>query len=128
MWWMRISVVPAQGPPTRPPFARNSLMIWVLQSLPSPAAGLVMTCSARCHWLWYSSWGGIPQPGPVALVAAVGCPVEDRVVAHEELGPAGPGRVGLVDGVIEGSYDSASECGGEVQELLLRVTMGTWKR
>ena len=30
MWWMRISVVPAQGPPTRPPFARNSLMIWVL--------------------------------------------------------------------------------------------------
>ena len=24
MWWMRISVVPAHGPPTRPPFARNS--------------------------------------------------------------------------------------------------------
>ena len=30
MWWMRVSVVPAQGPPTRPWFARNSLMISVL--------------------------------------------------------------------------------------------------
>ena len=35
MWWMRISVVSAQGPPTRPWFARNSSMILVLKSLGS---------------------------------------------------------------------------------------------
>ena len=30
MWWMRISVVPVHIPPTRPAFARNSLMISAL--------------------------------------------------------------------------------------------------
>jgi hypothetical protein len=30
MWWMRMSVVPAHIPPTRPWFARNSSMILVL--------------------------------------------------------------------------------------------------
>jgi hypothetical protein len=39
-----------------------------------------------------------PQLQPVALVAAFRCPVEDRVVAHQELDPAGAGRIGLADG------------------------------
>ncbi len=30
MWWMRMSAVLSHIPPTRPPFARNSLMISLL--------------------------------------------------------------------------------------------------
>jgi hypothetical protein len=42
MWWMRIGVVPAHGPPTRPSFARNSSMILVLKSLAPPGAEFAM--------------------------------------------------------------------------------------
>jgi hypothetical protein len=39
---------------------------------------------------------------PIALVAAFRRPVEDRVVAHQELDPAAPGRIGLVAGWVLG--------------------------
>src|SRR6266571_6417404 len=45
MWWMRIIVAPASGPPTRPSFARNSSMILVLKSLASPGAEFAMISS-----------------------------------------------------------------------------------
>src|ERR671936_34289 len=42
------------------------------------------------------------DPGlePIALVAPPRHPVEDRVVAHQELDSAPPGRIGLVDGAV----------------------------
>jgi hypothetical protein len=46
MWWMRIGVVPAHGPPTRPSFARNSSMILVLKSLAPPGAEFAMISNA----------------------------------------------------------------------------------
>src|SRR3954447_12610660 len=50
-----------------------------------------------------------PRPGSVAFVASLRCPVEDRVVAHQELDAAGRGGVGLVHGpVIE---DECAEAG-----------------
>src|SRR4029434_4257883 len=41
-----------------------------------------------------------PELPAVALVAALGHPVQDRVVAHQELHPAPGGRIGLVDGAV----------------------------
>ena len=38
-----------------------------------------------------------PELEPIVLVAALRRSVEDRVVAHQELEPAPPGRIGLVD-------------------------------
>lgn len=57
-----------------------------------------------------------PLLEPIVLVAAFWRPAEDRVVAHRELGPAGPGRIVLVDSPvvpspplarITGQYDHA---------------------
>ncbi len=45
IWWMRISMMPAHGPPTRPSFARNSSMILVLKSLAPSAAEFAMISS-----------------------------------------------------------------------------------
>src|ERR1700733_8485415 len=93
MWWMRISVVPAHGPPTRPPFARNSSIILALKS---PAAAVSATVSSRASGVLVMA----ANPGleRVALIASPRRPVQDRVVAHQELDPAARGRVGLVDG------------------------------
>jgi hypothetical protein len=41
--------------------------------------------------------GADPELEPIALVAAFRRPVEDRVVAHQELDPASSGRIGVVD-------------------------------
>src|SRR5829696_8348897 len=46
-----------------------------------------------------------PELPCVALVTALGHPVQDRVVAHQELDPAPGGRIGLVD-------DAVLECEG----------------
>ena len=45
----------------------------------------------------YSSWRRIQVWNAVALVASLRHPVQDRVVAHQELDPAPRGRIGLVD-------------------------------
>ncbi len=45
MWWMRIIVVPANGPLTRPLFTRNSSMILVLKSLAPAGAEFAMISS-----------------------------------------------------------------------------------
>jgi hypothetical protein len=49
-------MVPSHIPPTPPWFARNSLMISVLESLARPASELAMISSDTRHWLWYSWW------------------------------------------------------------------------
>src|SRR6266508_2134596 len=41
-----------------------------------------------------------PELERIALVAAFRHPVEDPVVAHQELDPARPGRIGVVDGPV----------------------------
>src|SRR5262249_56209098 len=38
-----------------------------------------------------------PELEPIALVASFRRPVEEPVVAHQELDPATPGRIGVVD-------------------------------
>src|SRR5688572_1456916 len=50
-----------------------------------------------------------PQLEPIVLVAAFRRPVEDRVVAHEELDPTPPGRIALVDGPV--LQDEGAEAG-----------------
>lgn len=34
---------------------------------------------------------------PIALVAALRCPIEDRIVGHQKLDPSGPGRIRLIN-------------------------------
>src|ERR1700733_13799046 len=97
MWWMRIRVVPAHGPPTRPPFARNSSIILVLKSPALPAAASATISSRASGVLVMAANPGLER---VALVASPRRPVQDRVVAHQELDPAARGRVGLVDGAV----------------------------
>src|ERR1700733_14103418 len=100
MWWMRIRVVPAHGPPTRPPFARNSSIISVLKSLALPGAESATISSRALDVLVMAADPGLER---VALVASPRRPVEDRVVGHQELDPAARGRISLVDGaVLEG--------------------------
>src|SRR5690349_13991588 len=69
-----------------------------------------------------------PHLESVALVAAFRRPVEDRVVAHQELDPAGPGRIGLVDGPVVEREDAETETLGQVADDvgagLPRVTGG----
>src|SRR5215475_1168027 len=57
-----------------------------------------------------------PELEPVALVAAVRRPVEDRIVAHQELDPAAPGRIGLVDGPVVQNEDGEAEVLGQVPD------------
>ena len=49
------------------------------------------------HWWGDSSWRRSQLMG-VAFVAAVGRAVNDRVVAHQELGAAGAAGIAAVDG------------------------------
>src|SRR2546429_3353431 len=128
MWWMRISVVSAQGPPTRPWFARNSLMILALWSLPSSGADFVMNLLQGASLAVVFVVAADPELEPVALVAAFRRPVEDRVVAHQELDPAAPGRIGLVDVAVVQNEDAEAEALGQVPDDvgagLPRVTGG----
>ena len=61
-----------------------------------PWAGFAMISSSTASGVLVMA----ADPGleRLALVAAFGSPVEDRVVAHQELDPARRGRIGLVDG------------------------------
>src|SRR5271169_2024911 len=97
MWRMRISVVPAHGPLTRPSFARNSSIILVLKSLAPPGAESATISSRALDVLVMAADPGLER---VALVAPLRRPVEDRVVAHQELDPAPRGPIGLVDGAV----------------------------
>src|SRR5262244_2297420 len=69
-----------------------------------------------------------PELEPVALVAAFRRPVEDRVVAHQELDPAAPGRIGVVDVAVVQSEGAEAEVLGQVPDDvgagLPRVTGG----
>src|SRR5215831_231194 len=69
-----------------------------------------------------------PELEPVALVAAFRRPVEDRVVAHPELDPAAPGRIGLVDSPVVQDEDAEAEVLAQVPDDvsagLPRVTGG----
>jgi hypothetical protein len=38
-----------------------------------------------------------PELEPVAFVSAIRRPVEDRVIAHQELNPAAASRIGVLD-------------------------------
>src|SRR5580704_3652284 len=97
MWWMRISVVLAHGPPTRPPFARNSSIIVVLKSLARPGADSTTISSHALDILVMAADPGLER---FALAAPLRRPVEDRVVTHQELDPAACRRIGLVDGAV----------------------------
>src|SRR5271166_3943677 len=97
MWWRRISVVPAHDPPTRPSFARNSSIIVVLKSL-APLGAESATISS--HALDVLVMAADPGLERVALVAPLRRPVQDGVVAHQELDPARRGRIRLVDGAV----------------------------
>src|SRR6185503_8917209 len=57
-----------------------------------------------------------PELEPVALVAALRRPVEDRVIAHQELDPAAPGRIGLVDIAVVQSEDAEAEALGQIPD------------
>src|SRR5437762_13738012 len=57
-----------------------------------------------------------PELEPVALVAAFRRPVEDRVVAHQELDPAAPGRIGVVDVAVVQNDDAEAEVLGQVPD------------
>ena len=50
-----------------------------------------------------------PHLEPIALVAAFRRPVEDRVVAHQELDPAAARRIGLVDRPVVENEDAETE-------------------
>src|SRR5580693_9224001 len=97
MWWMRISVVSAHGPPTRPSFARNSSIILVLKSLAPPGADSATMSSRGLDVLVMAADPGLER---VALAAPLRRPVQDGVVAHQELDPARGGRIRLVDGAV----------------------------
>src|SRR5512133_2859686 len=63
----------------------------------------------KWHLLPYASGVAVlvvaaePELPAVALVAALGHPVQDRVVAHQELHPPPGGRIALIDdAVLEG--------------------------
>src|SRR5436190_342513 len=100
MWWMRIIGVPANGPPIRPSFARNSLMILALNSLASPGTASAVSIMFSSSGLGVLVMTADPGLERLALVAPLRHPVEDRVVAHQELPPAPRGRVGLVDDAV----------------------------
>src|SRR5687768_9687653 len=57
-----------------------------------------------------------PQLEPVALVTALRCAVEDRVVAHQELVPTSLSRIGLVDGVIVQDEGAEARALGQVPD------------
>src|SRR5258708_28787250 len=57
-----------------------------------------------------------PALEPIALVAAFRGPVEDRVVAHQELDPAAPGRIGVVDVAVVQNEDAEAEVLGRVPD------------
>src|SRR5215472_15932797 len=57
-----------------------------------------------------------PQLEGVALVPAFRRPVEDWVVAHQELDPARPGRVSLVDGPALQDEHAEAEILGQVPD------------
>src|SRR6516164_5892716 len=79
MWWMRIIGVPANAPPTRPSFARNSSTIAVLKSSARRVGSFITVLLAGVFVV-----AANPRLEPIALVASVRYPVEDRVVVHEE--------------------------------------------
>src|SRR5438067_187934 len=69
-----------------------------------------------------------PDLERVALVTALRCAVEDRVVAHQEVDPAPPGRIGMVDGpVVQGEGAEALGLGqvtDDVGAALARIAAG----
>ena len=67
MWWMRISVVPAHDPPTRPSFARNSSIILVLKSL-APGWSLPWVSSANTDF--NVDFGGLLPRGAGTFIGA----------------------------------------------------------
>src|SRR6266581_321198 len=101
MWWMRIIVAPASGPPTRPSFARNSSMILVLKSLASPGAEFAMISSnvsmVSRHLAVVLVVAAPPEAG---LVAAEWRAVEPLVHAPEAVQPARVRRIGVVDDAV----------------------------
>src|SRR5918993_5440689 len=59
-----------------------------------------------------------PELGPVVLVAALRRAVENWVVAHQELDPAGPGRIGVVyDAVVEDECAEALALGEVARDI-----------
>src|SRR5262245_57589571 len=105
MWWMRIIGVPANGPPIRPSCARNSSMILALNSLASPGAASAVSVIFSSGGLGVFIMAADPGLERLALVASLRHPVEDRVVAHQELHPAPRGRIGLVDDTVVARED-----------------------
>src|ERR687898_558199 len=91
--------------------------------LPDKSLNIIsFTCMAMVWWhlLRYASLAAVfvvaaePELPAVALVAALGHAVEDRVVAHEELHPAPGGRIGLVDGAVLERKDADQGRLGEI--------------
>jgi len=66
-----------------------------IKSLPLPGEGFAASSSSALDVLVVAADPGLER---IALVASLRRPVEDRVVAHQELDPAPGGRIGLVDG------------------------------
>src|SRR5262249_59701414 len=72
-----------------------------------------------------------PELETIALIAALRRPIEDSVVAHQELDPATPGRVGVVDSPLvqdEGAEALAlRQVADDIGTAVSRIAGGDWR-